>query len=325
LLKFIDYILLTALLAAAVSCNTNPPTEIEDEKEYGLVYVNSNVTGAEIHVDGMYSGFVTPDTLTLEAGSHEIEVTKIGYSTVSKSVMIEANSGTLVEFNIEVLAGKKVVLLEDFANVSCGPCVYANAIIKVLAEDFGTDNLVVIQYPTNFPSPTDPFYLANSSDANSRINFYQIFVAPTVIIDGNEKPIATDAADIKARIEQNLLETPGINIEVTDSLTANQYFSKVYIESISSLQNPEDYDLYVNVTENNISFDTPPGSNGETDFNHVMRKINLIDLASAISGNEITIERSVSINFNWAEENLNTVVFIQNKITKEVIQANTTE
>ena len=61
------------ILVLAVSCNTNPPNEIVGGTEFGEVYVSSNVAGAEIHVDGENSGFVTPDTLTLPAGSHDID------------------------------------------------------------------------------------------------------------------------------------------------------------------------------------------------------------------------------------------------------------
>lgn len=325
MLKIIEYLFILMVLGFAVSCNTNPPTNIESVKEFGQVYISANIIGAEIIVDGVNSGSVTPDSLILTAGDHEIEIRKDGYSSDISTVNVAANSNASHEFNIQVLSGKKVVLLEDFANVSCGPCVYANAIIKVLAEQFGTDNLVIVQYPTNFPSPTDPFYLANSNDANSRISYYNIFAAPSVIIDGNEFPIATDAVDIKDRIEKNLLDTPGIVIEVSDSLMSENYISKVSVESIANIQNPEDYELIVNVTENNISFDTPPGSNGETDFNHVMRKMYKIDLASGGAGVEINIERITPINSNWLKQNLNTVVFIQNKITKEVIQAKSTE
>jgi hypothetical protein len=306
-----------------VSCNTNPPTGIESNLEFGQVYINANVDGAEIFVDGINTGYFTPDTLTLETGIHDIEVRKNGYSSHSQSVSVEADAGTPLDFNIEVLAGKKVVLIEDFANVSCEPCVISNSILKLVREEYGSDNLVIIKYPTNFPSPSDPFYLANPEDANSRINFYQIFAAPTVIIDGTERPIATDSIDIKERIEQNLLETPGINIEVGDSISAEQYISIVEVDLNSNLQNPEDYDLYINVTESNISFETPPGSNGETDFNHVMRKMHKIELEN--SGNEINVERVTQINSNWQKQNLNTIVFIQNKITREVIQANSSE
>ena len=50
-----------------------------------------------------------------------------------------------------------------------------------------------------------------------------------------------------------------------------------------------------------------------------------IDMASVGSDDELTIERVTPINSNWMKQNLNTVVFIQNKITKEVIQANSSE
>ena len=54
-----------------------------------------------------------------------------------------------------------------------------------------------------------------------------------------------------------------------------------------------------------------------------MRKIHKIDLAG--SGNEINMQKITPININWEKQNLNTIVFIQNKITKEVIQAKSSE
>jgi len=74
----------------------------------------------------------------------------------------------------------KIVLIEDFANVSCIPCVNSNKIIESLTKTtYGPTKLVAIKFPTNFPSPSDPFYLAKSDYCDQRMEYYNIFFAPT--------------------------------------------------------------------------------------------------------------------------------------------------
>src|SRR5690606_12221419 len=86
--------------------------------------------------------------------------------------------------------------------------------------------------------------------------------------------------------------------------------------------------LHTVVTETNIEFATPPGSNGETKFYDVMRKM-LPDnqeesLASINQLGTYNYQRLVAINSSWMQSNLNDVIFIQNKETIEVYQAGST-
>jgi hypothetical protein len=235
-----------------------------------------------------------------------------------------------IEFTPPVFLATKTVLLEDFANVSCVPCVTSNKIIESLVnQTYGTTKLVAIKYPTNFPSPIDPFYLANPSECNARMTYYNIFVAPTTIIDGLLKPISTDSNDVKAKIEQQLSQIPKFKIAVKDSISGNEYFIQIIVQ----VNDPNGIDfsklvLHTIVTETNIEFTTPPGSNGETKFYDVMRKMlpdkdgeSLTVLNTVISK---TFERQFTFNSGWIQSNINTVVFIQNKDTKEVYQANST-
>ena len=86
--------------------------------------------------------------------------------------------------------------------------------------------------------------------------------------------------------------------------------------------------LHTVVTETDIEYSTPPGSNGETKFYDVMRKMLPNNqgetLASINQLGTYTFQRQVAINSAWLQSNLNAVVFIQNKDTKEVYQAGST-
>jgi hypothetical protein len=208
--------------------------------------------------------------------------------------------------------------------------VTSNKIIEHLINDtYGTAKLVAIKYPTNFPSPVDPFYLANKPDCDARMGYYNILFAPTTIIDGNLRPTSTDSNDVKAKIEQRLLQTPKFKIAVIDSFASNEYFIQIAVV----VNDPIGLDfsklvLHTVITETNIEFVTPPGSNGETKFYDVMRKMlpdkNGESLSVLSTVTSKTFERQFILNSSWAQSNINTVVFIQNKDTKEIYQAGST-
>ncbi|MDP3830515.1 MAG: hypothetical protein Q8Q47_04550, partial [Ignavibacteriaceae bacterium] len=82
------------------------------------------------------------------------------------------------------------------------------------------------------------------------------------------------------------------------------------------------------VTETDIEFANPPGSNGETNFYNVMRVMLPSNqgepLANMNLNQTISFTHFVQIKPEWKMEKLNSVVFIQNKSSKEIYQANKT-
>ncbi|MCW8994747.1 MAG: PEGA domain-containing protein, partial [Psychromonas sp.] len=250
-------------------CKTNPPTESAPPvQNVGKVFVDANVPDSKIYLNDTFTGKYTPDTLTLNQGDYSIKVVKEDV--------------------------QKLVLIEDFANVSCIPCVQSNKIIESLSNiKFGRTKLVVIKFPTYFPSPNDPFYLANKIDCDSRIAYYNIFFAPSTITDGIERPISTDSLDVISKVEGRLDSLPRFDVSVTAEVTGGNYMITVNIKVIDKYfplsQNlninagdtktlnfdlqldttPITYSdlvLHTIVTETDIEFSSPPGSNGETKF-----------------------------------------------------------
>ncbi|MGB5286959.1 MAG: PEGA domain-containing protein [Ignavibacteriaceae bacterium] len=323
--------LFTALTLLIISCKTNPPTEPETPvSTFGKVIVNSNIAGSKIFLDGEFTGKLTPDTLTLGEGDYLIKVVKE-----------EAT---------------KLVLIEDFANVSCIPCVQSNKILESLSNiKFGRNKLVVIKFPTNFPSPNDPFYLANKIDCDSRIGYYNIFFAPNTVTDGIERPISTDSLDVISKVEARMDSLPRFDLSVTASASGGNYFITVNVKVIekyfpssqtlnikagdsktldfnlnldNSTINYSDLVLHTVVTETDIEFSTPPGSNGETKFFDVMRKMLPTnggqDLTSLEQSSEEAYQFQVPIGSGWEVNNLNVVTYVQNKVTKEIFQSSST-
>lgn len=323
-------VILGTILILLSSCETNPPNAPSLPKlEFGKIVVTANVTGAQIFLDDINTEKVTPDTIEATIGNHELRLQKENY--LSSVQMVEVLKDSVIEltFSLEETV-PRVVLLEDFANVSCLPCVQSNKITESLINNtYGHSRLVAVKYPTNWPSPIDPFYLANSEACDLRINYYSIQVAPTIIIDGTQRPISTDSISIKEAIDQQLQQTPQFSLEVSDSIAGSNYFTTVTIKVLDgSGLDFSNIVLHSVVTETEIEFANPPGSNGETKFYDVMRVMLPTNAGESLNGisqtEEVVYQWQTSINPIWNINKLNTVAFIQNVSTKMVYQAGST-
>jgi len=295
--------------------------------DFGIINVLSNESDAEIYLDGINTGKVTPDTIRTTIGEHIVELHKDGYNITIDTITVIKDIQTDIQLN---LIPFKTVLLEDFANVSCNPCVVSNKILEQLTNHtFGRKRLVAVKFPTNFPSPVDPFFLANGPDCTSRMNYYNIQIAPTNVIDGLFKPIPSDSNDVKSKILTQLEKVPQFVILVDHSINGNNYTINITLE-IKDLSNLDFSNLVLHtvVTETNIEFATPPGSNGETKFFDVMRKMLPGNQGESLTSyNQIgtyTFQRQLTLNSNWNASNINTVVYVQNTNSKEIFQTGST-
>lgn len=232
----------------------------------------------------------------------------------------------MVDNGLNVLDANKVVLIEDFANVSCIPCVASNKVIEAVSHSYGPTKLTVIKFPTNFPSPYDPFYLANEEICDERMNYYNIIAAPTTILDGTTRLYSlTDTTTLKSAIDAKLSSSPRFGINVTKNFEGD-YIINASISTIDTNGiNLNDLIIYCVVTETDIEFEQAPGSNGETKFFDVIRL--MLPSTAGTSVRQLIDQGELSFQFNdallssWNLENINAVVFIQDKNSKEVFQS----
>jgi hypothetical protein len=228
-----------------------------------------------------------------------------------------------------VTSASKVVIIEDFANVSCNPCVISNKILESLTEiTYGRSKLVAVKFPTNFPAPNDLFYLAAKEICDARISYYNVFFAPTTVIDGVLKPISTDSNSVKVAVDSRLSITPRFNINIGASLEGD-YSVNVDVKFIdTSSINLSDLVIHTVLTETDIEFEQAPGSNGETKFYDVTRLMlpskDGTPIRQLIDQGELTFTFEDALLSSWNLEKLNFVVYIQNKTTKEIFQTGST-
>ncbi len=314
----------TVLKDSTISINVELQTAT-----YGKVFVTSNITGAEIHIDDQNSGKVTPDTIQAATGSRNIKLVKEGYLNSALQVNVIEDSTISVNIELQEETVNKVVLLEDFANVSCIPCVTSNKITHSLSESYA-GRLHIIKFPTNFPKPTDPFYLAAKPDCDARMAYYSIITAPTIIIDGVTRPVSSDSNSIKNAIDAALTEEPAFDISVTDSVNNGNIYVDISVAPVNTAGlDFNDYVIQTAIVEKRIDTGTPPGSNGESVFYDVLRKMlpssSGLELLESNLTSTVGYTNQVQISSSWNLNEIVTIVYIQNKNTKKVLQAASAE
>lgn len=325
--------LLTCLVFAVVlpltGCKTNPPTV--PIVELGKIVVRANVDSAAIYLDDNNTGRFTPDTVETTVGQHVVRIEKEGFVPRSEVIRVGKDSVSVYSLTMVLASESKVVLIEDFSNVSCIPCVPSNVILRQLADHtYGRSKLVAIKFATNFPGPNDPFYNANIPDCSARISYYNVLFAPTALVDGIERPTATDSIALKTSIDTRLALQPAFRITVSDSIAGASFAIVVRVQTLDTAGvDFSNLVLHTVVTETDITFSSPPGSNGETEFHDVMRVMLPSHAGEALAqGNRqpgiVKYDRQVMLNFAWNSANLHTIAFIQNTQTREVLQTGST-
>lgn len=215
------------------------------------------------------------------------------------------------------------MLVESFTNAGCMPCAQQNPAFDSLLEA-NIDCLAVIKYHTRWPLATDPMYLSNAADIDARTGFYNVATVPTAILDGNRYYSAPSG--INQNIINQLLNIPprfemqiGSEVHPGD----NKITVRVEGEAVSSVGG--DLRLFVALVERETHFDAPPGTNGETDFLHVLKEFltdaSGLDLGSLEMGDHFDYTFDSKSTDNQCIENLSAIAWIQNYNTHEVYQA----
>jgi hypothetical protein len=212
---------------------------------------------------------------------------------------------------------KKYASLEHFTNTPCPSCGSQNPGFFDLLEGY-SGNYHHISYHPGQPYQSCIFYQENTTENRARSNYYSISSSPRVVINGLTQSssgtvtanMLNDVTGGESPIEVQVEETSGINRTV--SVDINLY-------GTAPVTNAK---LYAAVVEKEIMYNAP---NGETVHHNVFRKFltssdgNDIDLSNSTSG--------ISFNYNitspWNADEIYTVVWVQDPVTKEVLNSGT--
>lgn len=215
---------------------------------------------------------------------------------------------------------QRMVLYEGFSNASCAPCASQNPTTNALINANPT-KVVALKYQVNWPG-VDPMNAQTQTWVGPRVSYYGVTGVPATKVDG------TGSSITQAVIDNRYAVPSPFSMSITHSF--NPVVDSVYVQVVvTAAQNYTGSSLVLHLAmiEKQISFATAPGSNGETNFYHVMRRMLPSASGTSLPSTWINTE-SQTFNFAAAIPNfiydlnqLAFVAFIQSNTDKSILQA----
>lgn len=226
----------------------------------------------------------------------------------------------------------KLSIVEGFNNCSClpGTTITNGWYYDTTTAMLNSGTISQIMYHVNWPSFNDPMYLFNSTDISHRIIYYNVFSIPWIGVNGNLVPY--DSANFTNAVTNGNNEFAPFNIEIRTGLITDNTITVNFriFRDISDTTNFINTKLKAALVEKQVNFITPPGSNGESIFYSICRKMISggggigFEIPTAGGYIEISLQNTLSNDFFQIVNlsNLQVVVFIQNDSTKKIYQSN---
>jgi hypothetical protein len=218
----------------------------------------------------------------------------------------------------------KYVLFEHFTQASCGPCAAQNPsfVNGVLIPN--PDKVRHIAYHTSWPG-VDPMNAYNAPQVADRVTLYSVSGVPNMVLMGNKKQGAP-ANFSQADVDNIFGETSPIKIEVQQTDIGDSMHVDIVVKSIG-VPPSGTHKLRIAVIEKDITYSTPPGTNGELEFPNVFRRMFPNTTGAAVTfapqGSSFTYSFSYYKEAVWNINQIATVAFIQNATTKEIVNCGT--
>jgi hypothetical protein len=254
---------------------------------------------------------------------------KLSYFSIKEKEMKKISTLLLIAalFCTQIIFSQitRKVLFEEGTNASCGPCAANNPILKAFL-DANVANVLAIKYHASWPG-YDPMYAANPSQNTERIvNYYNMNSSgvPYCNCDGLIQDIwpFSNTAFMNAMNTRLAVPAP-LSITVTDQRIAGDSIRATIIVNIPTALSAGTYYLRVMAMEGTIVYPTPPGSNGETIFEHVFRKAypNTTGTSLTTTAGNYQYVFTYKKEASWVDTAVFTIAFVQNDVNKEILNS----
>ncbi len=229
-----------------------------------------------------------------------------------------SNNSTSTDFSVAIATTQRIPMIEHFSSSTCAPCVLLNSLMHNLCNN-NPGKFTYTKYSVNWPGTGDPYFISDSYD---RCLFYNVSSVPQIFLDselqvsnGTPQPVTNNKllqryavpafADIRGafNVEGNII-----------TLTAD----------VMSYVDLNDVKTFITVNEKTTTGNV--GSNGETEFHHILMK-----MFGGSEGNATTIKAGEYQRFEYScdmsetnmEEinDLEVAVWIQDPTTKEIFNS----
>ena len=245
---------------------------------------------------------LTPDNYNCS-----IEITSVNGQDDQNKVNNIARKNVKVALN----QTQRLATIEHFSSSTCANCVILDGKMKELAAN-NPGKYTYTKYVMNWPSPGDPYY---NAEGNVKKNMYNVSSVPFLAVNGKSYGYSGITEDeFKAAYSSPAF----INIKGAFNIEDKTINVKADILSYVDLSN-----VTVNISVNEKMTTGNVGSNGLTEFHHVMMKM-LPDSKGSVTdfeaGEYQHFEFSHDMSKTFVEDinDLEVAVWVQDNDTKEI-------
>jgi Secretion system C-terminal sorting domain len=237
----------------------------------------------------------------------------------------------LASTGLGMAQSQRTVLAEEFTQASCPPCAAQNPAFNALL-DLNPTKIVSIKYQTSWPG-VDPMNAQNPTDVATRVTYYGVSGVPDAPMDGVE-PAGSSYLGAPANYTQAAIDAEyavpspfTLNISHTFSADYDSIFVTCVITASQAYTAAGALKAHIAMVEKTITFSAAPGTNGETEFYSVMRKM-YPSAAGTTLPTTWTMGQTQTISFGapiptyvYSKAQISMVAFVQSDGDKAVQQA----
>ncbi len=277
-----------------------------------------NVTKSVGSLSAGYTAQITFDSINFNLNSNQNLKVFINWASDQNH-----SNDTSYQPSIFYPGAKRKVLFEAFTSATCGPCASQNPSLDAFVQA-RFDTIVAIKYHVWWPAIGDPMYALNIPQARIRTHYNSISAVPCLQVDGIIQQVSnyTTLSNLLNPYNNRLAKASPISISVADTrLTGDTIKATVTMQVVSPISPNSNCRLKVAAVERKITYSTPPGSNGETIFYDVFRRMfpSTDGMQINITPGTYTYIFKYKRESAWVDSMMYTAVFVQNEDTKEVI------
>ncbi len=275
---------------------------------------STSFAGLDLALGEVYH-FEADDLMEAAPGTYELHVSisNVNGEEADDNPDNDALSKTV---SVAYISEDKRPLFEMFTSSTCPPCAtFNNGFFNAFAAN-NAEDITLIKYQMNWPGAGDPYY---TPEGGVRRNYYGVSGVPALFLEGNQ--VATSGSVVTNALQQALQVPSFMAIEGSYDIDGD-------VVSIGGTVMPyADFPtarLHVVIIESVTYGNT--GTNGETEFHHVMHKMmpnaqGTTVTLNALEAYDFSFEHNMSGTNVEEMEDLMVVVFAQNHETGELYQS----
>jgi hypothetical protein len=246
------------------------------------------------------------------------------------AISSKSQASKLVRSAADSPGTNRPVVVELFTSEGCSSCPPADQLLKKLSEEpkvHGAEIIALEEHVDYWDHLgwKDPY---SSADFTERQEEYSHILengsvyTPQMVIDGQNEVIGSRTSEALAVI-QKAASQPKLEIQISAGASSenNKAAFDIKITKIAALPDTKDIDLWVAITEKDLSSDVKAGENSGEHLQHgpVVRRIQKLESFRGPSDHQA--HAAVKLDTSWRRENLNFVVFTTDKHSHKITGA----